>query len=94
MDSMAISHTPYVVILLKCLQEFKRLHNRLPISYDEKKQFKALISTLKSGIKEGENFDEAVSAAYRAYTPSKVCNALKRFQAKQSKFCLTQSAAI
>ena len=44
------SHTPYLVILYKCLQQWKKTHDgKGPLNYKEKKAFKELVLEGKKG---------------------------------------------
>ncbi|XP_063689170.1 NEDD8-activating enzyme E1 regulatory subunit-like [Bolinopsis microptera] len=53
------AHIPFVVILLKCLEQWRSCHGgEIPKNYKEKKEFKELISALKRKSDE-ENFLEA-----------------------------------
>lgn len=70
------SHTPFVVILLKYLEKWKKENDgKLPKMGKEKNMFKAII---KEGIRnkakpeEEENFEEAVKAVNRCITETKV----------------------
>ncbi|KAI8806865.1 hypothetical protein BJ742DRAFT_773638 [Cladochytrium replicatum] len=45
MDSFARSHVPYVIILLKCLDEWKSTHGGLPPTSAERNAFKELIKS-------------------------------------------------
>lgn len=78
MDKKDHSHTPYVILLLKYLHEWKKLHgDGFPSLYKEKQEFKQLI---KSGIRiddkgnpeEEENFEEALKAVNTAFNVTKV----------------------
>lgn len=68
MDPTDHGHIPYVVILVRALQDWKRSHDgKPPKTYEEKKIFKAGIQAMKVKTDE-ENFDEAESQAYRCWT--------------------------
>ncbi|KAK9499289.1 hypothetical protein O3M35_002346 [Rhynocoris fuscipes] len=72
------AHVPYVVPLLKSVEEFKSLHNgELPKNYKEKDELRSLIrkkiKTNEDGCPEHEeNFEEAIKAVNFAVTPSTV----------------------
>ncbi|ESO96926.1 hypothetical protein LOTGIDRAFT_231724 [Lottia gigantea] len=72
------SHTPWLVIVYKYLQQWKNTHNgAAPINYKEKTQLKELIKTGILRNEEGvpdqeENFDEAVKHVNTALAPTKV----------------------
>ncbi|RUS13626.1 LOW QUALITY PROTEIN: NEDD8-activating enzyme E1 regulatory subunit, partial [Endogone sp. FLAS-F59071] len=72
LDSMDHGHVPFVVVLLKYLDQWRTEHNgQLPNSYTEKNAFKAL---LRSGARsyDEENFEEALANVWRACTVTRV----------------------
>ncbi|KAG8931742.1 hypothetical protein FRC02_002294 [Tulasnella sp. 418] len=72
MDVTDHGHVPFVVILVKVLQEWKNDHGgNPPTSYAEKQEFKKRILKMKKKDDE-ENFDEAHAQAYRAWTATTV----------------------
>ncbi|KAF8874432.1 hypothetical protein BD779DRAFT_1566773 [Infundibulicybe gibba] len=72
MDPTDHTHIPYVIILVRALEDWKKSHDgNPPQSYAEKKAFKAGILAMKLKQDE-ENFDEAESQAYRCWTETKV----------------------
>ncbi|KAJ3150039.1 NEDD8-activating enzyme E1 regulatory subunit [Geranomyces michiganensis] len=75
MDSLAHSHVPYIVILLKAVNTWKQSHNgALPSNRDEREAFKQLVreqERKEPGV-ENLNFEEALAAAYRAWTPTTI----------------------
>jgi len=72
MDQTDHGHIPYVVILVRVLEEWKKAHNgSAPSTYPEKQAFKKSILAMKKKIDE-ENFDEAEAQAYRCWTPTVV----------------------
>ena len=73
LDSQAHGHVPFGVILIKVAQQWKKEFGSLPSTRDEKNEFKERISNLKMmHSSDSENFDEALSFAYRAWTPSTI----------------------
>ncbi|KAJ3020361.1 NEDD8-activating enzyme E1 regulatory subunit [Thoreauomyces humboldtii] len=74
LDSHSYGHVPYIVILLKCVEHWKGLHGgALPSNGTERSDFKDLIrSTQRPDLLENQNFEEALSAAYRAWTPTTI----------------------
>ncbi len=78
MDKQRHGHTPYLVILYKCLQQWKAQHGGAgPKNYKEKLKFKELVSAgvLKNadGVPEDEeNFTEALHAVNTTLNPSKI----------------------
>ncbi|KAF8965437.1 hypothetical protein BDZ97DRAFT_1918283 [Flammula alnicola] len=72
MDVTDHGHVPYVIILVRLLEEWKKTHNGLsPSTYAEKQEFKKTILTMRKKSDE-ENFEEAEAQAYRAWTSSSV----------------------
>ncbi|KAF9531366.1 hypothetical protein CPB83DRAFT_848913 [Crepidotus variabilis] len=72
MDVTDHGHVPFVIILVRVLEEWKKAHvGNPPSSYEDKKEFKKEILAMRKKI-DAENFEEAESQAYRAWTPSKV----------------------
>ncbi|CEM23995.1 unnamed protein product [Vitrella brassicaformis CCMP3155] len=71
MDEVKHAHVPYVVILLKALEQFRNNYNgRLPSTAEEKETFKQFILAMRRSDKE-VNFDEALKhmfKAFKAYT--------------------------
>ncbi|KAH9979784.1 hypothetical protein BJV74DRAFT_887926 [Russula compacta] len=72
MDTTDHGHVPYVYILVRALDDWKAAHNGLPPqTHAEKQEFKFILNAQKRNPDE-ENFDEAISLAYRAWTPTVV----------------------
>ncbi|KAI0056152.1 hypothetical protein BV25DRAFT_1865191 [Artomyces pyxidatus] len=72
MDPTDHGHIPYVVILVRALEDWKREHGGSPpTTTADKRAFKDAVSALQRHQDE-ENFSEAVANAYRAYTTTGV----------------------
>ncbi|CAG8506643.1 7372_t:CDS:10 [Diversispora eburnea] len=72
LDNTDHAHIPYVIILLKYLDQWKREHDgNLPKTYSEKKEYQSIIERGKRTIDE-ENFSEALTNAWKACTPNKI----------------------
>jgi amyloid beta precursor protein binding protein 1 len=72
MDVTDHGHIPYVVLLVRALEDWKKAHNNLPPqSYADKQSFKSRISSMRRKPDE-ENIEEAESQAYRCWTSSSV----------------------
>ncbi|EIW75998.1 hypothetical protein CONPUDRAFT_111872 [Coniophora puteana RWD-64-598 SS2] len=72
MDSTEHGHTPYVYILVKAMEGWKKSHGgNPPKTTDERKEFKKGILALQRNIDE-ENFEEAEAQAYRCWAETKV----------------------
>ncbi|ETW75674.1 hypothetical protein HETIRDRAFT_436723 [Heterobasidion irregulare TC 32-1] len=72
MDPTDHGHIPYVVILVRALDAWKKSHDGLPPqSSAEKQAFKRSVLAMKTKPDE-ENFDEAAAQAYRAWTETTV----------------------
>ncbi|KAJ3163335.1 NEDD8-activating enzyme E1 regulatory subunit [Geranomyces variabilis] len=80
MDSLAHSHVPYIVILLKALNTWKQSHNgALPSNREEREEFKQLVRAQERkepGV-ENLNFEEALASAYRAWTPTSIPSSIQ-----------------
>lgn len=64
MNELDHKHVPYVVILVKALEQFKEKHKRNPNDNQaDKKEFKEIIFSMKKFINE-ENFDQAAYFIY------------------------------
>ncbi|KAG6863905.1 hypothetical protein C0991_002172 [Blastosporella zonata] len=72
MDPTDHTHIPYVIILVRALDDWKKAHDgRAPQTYSEKTAFKKGVLAMKVKFDE-ENFDEAESQAYRCWTETGV----------------------
>jgi amyloid beta precursor protein binding protein 1 len=79
-DSTLHSHIPWIVILLKVLEEWRATTGTDgPADYSAKKEFKKLVQSKNRGME--ENFSEAYAQAHYAYThptvPAEVSAILK-----------------
>lgn len=61
-DSLAVSHIPYVVLLLRALDAWKASHDGAFPAISEKKDFAHALASQRPSIGDSENFDEAVAA--------------------------------
>ncbi|KAF8154800.1 hypothetical protein B0H34DRAFT_538059 [Crassisporium funariophilum] len=72
MDVTDHGHVPYVIILVRVLEEWKKAHNgSLPSTYAQKQEFKKTILAMRKKSDE-ENFEEAEAQAYRCWTVSTI----------------------
>ncbi|KZV83526.1 hypothetical protein EXIGLDRAFT_842890 [Exidia glandulosa HHB12029] len=72
MDLVEFEHVPYVVILVRVLEEWKKAHGgQAPKTADERKAFKQQIAGMQRKHDE-ENFEEAEAQAYRAWATTSV----------------------
>ncbi|KAK2462771.1 hypothetical protein APHAL10511_005162 [Amanita phalloides] len=72
MDVTDHAHIPYVVLLVRALQEWKKTHHGLPPqTYAEKQLFKLQVAGMRRKFDE-ENVEEAESQVYRCWTSSTV----------------------
>ncbi|QRV78421.1 NEDD8-activating enzyme E1 regulatory subunit [Ceratobasidium sp. AG-Ba] len=72
MDPTDHGHVPYVCILIRAMHDWKQAHDgNPPTSYAEKQAFKAQITAMQVKADE-ENFEEAVTQAYRVWTATGV----------------------
>ncbi|KAB5576437.1 hypothetical protein GE09DRAFT_954735 [Coniochaeta sp. 2T2.1] len=81
LDAHQHGHIPFVAILLRYLEEWRRTHDgKNPSSYAEKTAFRKLVGDAqKRDNPEGgeENFDEAVAAVLKTVVPSSLPASLK-----------------
>jgi len=72
MDSQQRSHTPWLLILLHFLRQWRAEHGgRAPETRTEKDEFKQRMRAFKYNVGQ-KNFDEAVANAHRVWIPSSV----------------------
>ncbi|KAJ3037594.1 NEDD8-activating enzyme E1 regulatory subunit [Rhizophlyctis rosea] len=78
-DTLALSHIPYVVILLRCIDDWKRTHNgAMPSSSAERNEFKQFIRQLQSkDLNDPENFDEAYASVFKALSRTTIPSSTK-----------------
>lgn len=65
LDFHAHSHVPYVVILRKCMDEWRTRHAEDPRSFAEKEAFKALVRSQARDLAAQTNFQEAVEKSFQ-----------------------------
>ncbi|KAF5310187.1 hypothetical protein D9619_010598 [Psilocybe cf. subviscida] len=93
MDVTDHAHVPYVVILVKLLEEWKKTHNGAPPTGDaERKAFKKSILALQKKSDE-ENFEEAEAQAYRTWTASNVPYDIQQLFKEPKVLSLTPESA-
>ncbi|TFK21372.1 ubiquitin activating enzyme [Coprinopsis marcescibilis] len=77
MDVTDHGHIPYVYILVRVLEDWKKSHDgKPPKTTAEKKEFKEIISKMRKKADE-ENFEEAEAQAYRCWTETVVPSDVK-----------------
>jgi len=92
-------HVPYVVIIYKYLEEWKKSHDgNLPQNFKEKREFRDIIKkTMKSREdvenEELENFDEAMKAVITALEPTKVPSKTQKIISDQSCISLHKKSS-
>ncbi|KZT21923.1 hypothetical protein NEOLEDRAFT_1138679 [Neolentinus lepideus HHB14362 ss-1] len=92
MDPTDHAHIPYVLILVRALEDWKKLHEgNPPKTYAEKQQFKKSIQGMKKKLDE-ENFDEAEAQAYRAWTETTIPSEISSLFQDPSLSSLTPSS--
>jgi amyloid beta precursor protein binding protein 1 len=67
LDFTAHSHVPYIVILYKCIQEWRTLHDGDPRSFADKEMFRALIRSKARDLTIELNFQEAIEKSYQGF---------------------------
>ena len=60
------SHVPFIVILIQTMQEWLKLHNSRPSTFEAKAEFKNLIKSKSKDFAMEDNFQEAVQKSYLA----------------------------
>lgn len=81
-------HIPYLLLLLRYLEEWKKSHDgKAPENYKEKTAFREIVT---KGIRRDnpergeENFDEAVGAVLKSLNPTTISSGLREiFEAEQ-----------
>ncbi|TDL20256.1 hypothetical protein BD410DRAFT_772863 [Rickenella mellea] len=92
MDVIDHGNIPYVVILVRALEEWKASHNGSPPkTYEEKSEFKKGLLARKKKADE-ENFDEAAAQAYRVWTETTVPNEISKLFSDPGVTSLTPSS--
>ncbi|KAF8908198.1 hypothetical protein CPB84DRAFT_1767560 [Gymnopilus junonius] len=92
MDVTDHAHVPYLFILVRLLEEWKKTHNGSPpATYAEKKEFKKSILSMRKKHDE-ENFEEAEAQAYRAWTPTTVPSDISALFTDPKVLSLTDSS--
>ncbi|THH11177.1 hypothetical protein EW146_g8138 [Bondarzewia mesenterica] len=80
MDPTDHGHIPYIVILVRALEDWKKSHDGIPPKFSDKKAFQQFIAAMKMRLDE-ENFEEAEQQAYRVLTettvPSEIAELLR-----------------
>lgn len=71
MDSMEHSHVPYVVLLVRALETYKRENDGKSVDYESLEAFKEVLARERKQLDE-ENFEEAESQAFRVAQRSEV----------------------
>jgi len=73
LDDVQHAHLPYVVILIRALDIFRKQHedHPLPSTREEKEEFKKVITGMRRKVEE-LNFQEALDNAYKAWVPYSV----------------------
>lgn len=73
LDSLQHGHTPYVVILIQTLKEWRDNHDgTLPKKIKDKKEFKAIVKSKARDFSKEMNFEEAINNAHLGFTYEKV----------------------
>ncbi|CAI5444914.1 unnamed protein product [Caenorhabditis angaria] len=89
LDEMTIDelrHTPYILILFKALEIYRKNRqnpNAFPQSYSDRKEIQSIVLSLRrsseeSGTKDSENFDEAKMAVTRAFQKTEIPSSVQQ----------------
>ncbi|KIM43435.1 hypothetical protein M413DRAFT_18011 [Hebeloma cylindrosporum] len=93
MDVTDHGHIPYVIILVRLLEEWKKTHNGSPpTTYAEKQEFKKSVLKMRKKADE-ENFEEAEAQAYRAWTTTTVPSEIRELFTEPKVLSLTPTSA-
>lgn len=80
MESIELSHVPYIVILIKALQEWRIRHTsqRVPQTTEQKAEFKDIIKSwlYDSKLDDPENFNEALKFSHKAFNETAIPTAI------------------
>ena len=69
LNLMEHGHVPYVIILIKALHKWKEVHEgKLPSSFEEKDEFKAIIRGMARNFSKELNYEEAIQNAFKAFS--------------------------
>lgn len=69
LGSLEHGHTPYVIILIKVIDAWKKDHDgKMPKTFAEKDEFKAKIKAMSRDYSKEANFAEATENAYKAFS--------------------------
>ncbi|KAF3905068.1 hypothetical protein AA313_de0208398 [Arthrobotrys entomopaga] len=86
-------HIPYVLILLRTLNDWKSTHDgKAPSNYSEKNEFKSLLRS-KMWNADEENFEEAIAAVLPHFNPPSVPSSTKAVFEDEKCKSLTSSSA-
>ncbi|CCE72619.1 Piso0_000206 [Millerozyma farinosa CBS 7064] len=67
LDDEMHAHVPYVIILLKALEKWKKENGgKLPLEYSKRSEFKRLVESMSRNLEMEDNFKEAAKATHRA----------------------------
>ncbi|KAL4279358.1 hypothetical protein GQ457_03G011260 [Hibiscus cannabinus] len=77
-DPVAHKHIPYVVILVKMVDDWKTSHGgTLPSTREEKREFKELLKSRMAAMDE-ENYKEAIDASFKVFAPQGISSDLQQ----------------
>lgn len=90
MDDHQHGHVPYILLLLRFLEEWKQSHDgEVPHNYKEKSEFRNFVrAQARTNNAEGgeENFDEAVAAVLKAISPFELRSSIREiFEMEECK---------
>lgn len=97
MDDHQHGHVPYILLLLRFLEEWKQSHEgNAPANYKEKTEFREFVrSKARTNNAEGgeENFDEAVAAVLKTISPFSLRSMTREvFEMEQCQTLTAESA--
>lgn len=97
MNSSQRGNVPYLVILFKCLEKWRLIHDRFPRCYKEKKEFKVLVQhemASDSPITEEDNIEEAIKNVNSNIVETKIAPEIKAILEDQMCTNITPDSSI
>ncbi|RCK58020.1 NEDD8-activating enzyme E1 regulatory subunit [Candida viswanathii] len=89
------SHVPYIVIFIKALDSWRLSHNgQAPVTYSDKKQFRAYVQSLSRNFQLETNFIDADAAHLRPHQKTEIPDSIKQLIKINDERQLTSKTSI
>lgn len=89
------SHVPYIVIFIKALDSWRSTHGgQTPLTYSDKKQFRAYVQSLSRNFQLETNFIDADAAHLRPHQKTEIPDSIKQLIKVCEERQLTQKTSI